>query len=340
MRSMQTIGILALAAALVGGMACGKDGNGGAETCDNGADDDGDGAVDCDDSECSTDAACGADTDPGTTDEDCNNGVDDDGDGAEDCDDSDCASDGDCAPTLLVPYYVGGGGIFGVDADNDQVVAIDLGGTPVTPTVQITIASEEYFSSNFDTQYSCTIILAYNGTDPLPLETYDFTYDGTAYKEAGFEMPDGEYDLTTDCTAEEGKELDESVMGSVEDIAATGWGATVGNFNPDIAAAIEGSDGGDGTTMDFVGGGFYWDVISQQSSLGLPDGVTPFDYGSGVGVSGSFEVLNSGGDPASADDIQNNDVLILDPTDVMNASGVPPTGAYFVNNLSGWTFGG
>lgn len=55
--------------------------------CADGRDDDGDGATDCDDSDCSTDPACST---PAR--EDCANGVDDDGDGAADCDDSDCAA--------------------------------------------------------------------------------------------------------------------------------------------------------------------------------------------------------------------------------------------------------
>ena len=48
----------------------------GVAVCDNGADDDGDGDVDCYDSDCANDDACTAGT------EDCNNGADDDGAGA------------------------------------------------------------------------------------------------------------------------------------------------------------------------------------------------------------------------------------------------------------------
>ena len=56
------------------------------EICDNGLDDDGDGAADCLDSEC---PACP---------EICDNGADDDGDGAADCDDDDCADAESCQP--------------------------------------------------------------------------------------------------------------------------------------------------------------------------------------------------------------------------------------------------
>ncbi len=60
------------------------------ESCDNGIDDDGDGKIDCLDSDCAADAACQ------TTPENCVNGVDDDGDSQIDCQDSDCSADAAC----------------------------------------------------------------------------------------------------------------------------------------------------------------------------------------------------------------------------------------------------
>lgn len=61
--------------------------------CSDGTDDDLDGAVDCNDSDCETDPACDNDVDL----EICNNAQDDDGDGAFDCNDSDCAGAPNCA---------------------------------------------------------------------------------------------------------------------------------------------------------------------------------------------------------------------------------------------------
>jgi hypothetical protein len=61
-------------------------------SCDNALDDDGDGTTDCDDSDCADDPACGT---PGSE-TDCADGQDEDGDGATDCDDSDCANDAAC----------------------------------------------------------------------------------------------------------------------------------------------------------------------------------------------------------------------------------------------------
>jgi hypothetical protein len=76
------------------------------ERCDDGIDNDRDGATDCDDPDCATFPACLPPV------EDCDNGVDDDGDGAVDCRDADCAADPACQP--------GGENCFdGVDNDGD-----------------------------------------------------------------------------------------------------------------------------------------------------------------------------------------------------------------------------
>lgn len=71
--------------------------DGGVELCDNTADDDGDGLVDCADTECEG-RSCGAPNAcvngqcvPATTEVDCTNGLDDDSNGATDCADLACA---------------------------------------------------------------------------------------------------------------------------------------------------------------------------------------------------------------------------------------------------------
>jgi hypothetical protein len=61
-----------------------------AENCRNGIDDDGDGAIDCDDGACAGEQACEVVA------EDCFNVIDDDGDGAADCGDADCANQAAC----------------------------------------------------------------------------------------------------------------------------------------------------------------------------------------------------------------------------------------------------
>ncbi len=64
------------------------------ELCGNGLDDDGDGAIDCADVDCALDPLCVVPI------EDCANEVDDDGDGAVDCEDDDCDGAPACRPPL------------------------------------------------------------------------------------------------------------------------------------------------------------------------------------------------------------------------------------------------
>jgi hypothetical protein len=64
--------------------------NAAAESCTNGVDDDLDGLVDCQDGDCSSNAACGG------TPENCTDGLDNDQDGAIDCGDLDCQNHPSC----------------------------------------------------------------------------------------------------------------------------------------------------------------------------------------------------------------------------------------------------
>ena len=106
------------------------------EVCDSGKDEDGDGKVDCGDSDCATFDACVerctggkdedldgavdcADSDCWTKDDGCkelcSGGADEDGDGLLDCDDLDCKSDVGCVPTYskdVLPIFAAhcGGG--------------------------------------------------------------------------------------------------------------------------------------------------------------------------------------------------------------------------------------
>lgn len=77
------------------------------ERCDNGTDDDGDGAIDCVDSDCVADPACGP-VEP----ESCGNTLDDDADGAIDCDDGDCAGETTCGAISEAVFDCLGGCVF------------------------------------------------------------------------------------------------------------------------------------------------------------------------------------------------------------------------------------
>jgi len=64
------------------------------EICSDAIDNDGDGMVDCDDSDCATSTLCYG----MPFEENCADAVDDDGDGLVDCDDDDCDDTPECAP--------------------------------------------------------------------------------------------------------------------------------------------------------------------------------------------------------------------------------------------------
>ena len=82
--------------------------------CDDGLDDDGDGRIDCNDSDCDDAPVCNED-DPVFEDEICDNGIDDDGDLEIDCTDPDCYSDPACLPVYEDCFD-------GIDNDDDTLV--------------------------------------------------------------------------------------------------------------------------------------------------------------------------------------------------------------------------
>ena len=78
-----------LALLMVPAVAFGAD-----EVCTGGADEDGDGHIDCDDFDCENDPAC-----EGFFEQNCVDEIDDDGDGYTDCADWDCDDDPACEGT-------------------------------------------------------------------------------------------------------------------------------------------------------------------------------------------------------------------------------------------------
>ena len=90
---------------------------GGVEICDNAPiDDDGDGDVDCFDSDCALDPACGG----ATSEVNCSDGQDNDNDGDADCDDSDCVADLYCTSGGVETDCVNGS-----DDDGDTLADCD-----------------------------------------------------------------------------------------------------------------------------------------------------------------------------------------------------------------------
>ena len=89
-------------------LLCPSGGEDGVEVCFNELDDDGDGDIDCDDSDCAADSYC--------IDEICGNNLDDDGDGYVDCDDTECWGDSTCDPEDC---------FNGVDDNNNGLIDCD-----------------------------------------------------------------------------------------------------------------------------------------------------------------------------------------------------------------------
>jgi len=73
------------------------------EICDNGKDDNGDGKIDCDDSDCAEFPGCLSAAYAAPVEKDCRDGLDNDGDGKVDCDDSDCVGLPECQ--VVGPAY-------------------------------------------------------------------------------------------------------------------------------------------------------------------------------------------------------------------------------------------
>jgi len=87
------------------------------EICDNNKDDDGDGNIDCADSDCSVHPSCNIISPP--VPENCSNGIDDDGDGKIDCTDGDCSTDPSC---VTPPSPISENCSNKIDDDNDGLI--------------------------------------------------------------------------------------------------------------------------------------------------------------------------------------------------------------------------
>lgn len=260
------------------------------------------------------------DTDVPANETDCDDGDDEDQDGAEDCEDSDCADSEDC---LFVPSFIAASGAFAYDATNDKVVSAIVGGQAAPPFIQIFIANADYETTGDDSD-ACTINLTYTGTADLALETWD--NDDGSY--AGFIMPEGEYDVETDC---ENLAPD---FGTAEDLASSGWGVGLGPeaADLDLSEVLDQSGVPESEWVYYAGGGFYWGME------GVPTEFSNFGYTTAIQIDADGNLLNGDGEIASTSDLQANDLALIEAADFVTDSGLPPTGYYSVGFLGGWSF--
>lgn len=208
-----------VSAMFVGLAACN---GGGAEDCSDNADNDGDAAVDCDDSECATDAACD-DTNDTTDTTDTNDGPevcddeagdDEDGDGDANCADSDCAGISTNCDEIMGIFEIGHATITattwtGTGTQGFEVYGMDATSfTAPTKTlceVEFDQAGVEHASAadctdcDFAFEVSFDNTAAQSGTDctnfDLTTDTGPYSVDGNSYG-YGFN-PVYEYDSQT-----------------------------------------------------------------------------------------------------------------------------------------------
>lgn len=288
-----------------------------AEICDNNTDDDADGDADCDDQDCSAEADCQVE------DEDCDNGRDDDGDGDEDCDDSECRSDDACKPVeVFEPYVMFVDGNFLYDAATDTIAsAIGTDGSPIPPTIAITIAEEAYFDA-YDDKYTCGVVY-YIEEGTVAREALS---DGTL-THAGFWMPTTAV-FDTNCENfdvdlyGDGTSVDyEALFGQYE------YGVGVGQVSTKLAA--------DKNWKDFItantSADFAFDTYVVGGGIGLRAGEDS-SYGQqnwamGYAVDKDFAII--------VDDADN--AQILSNTDVLGTeTGLPPTAYYRIGAFYGF----
>lgn len=147
-------------------------------SCLDTVDDDGDGATDCDDSDCASDPACAAPVETL-----CSNSLDDDGDGATDCWDSDCDSDPWCPGTETSCFD-------NVDNDHDELLDCDDPDCDTTPPC-----------GTPDTEISCVDNADNDGDSLVDCDDPDCVSAPACATEAGacFDDVDNDGDNLIDC---------------------------------------------------------------------------------------------------------------------------------------------
>lgn len=263
------------------------------------------------------------DTTVPTTETDCNDGDDNDQDGDEDCADSDCVSEAEC---MFVPEVFTGGGAFAYDATADEVTSAILADTVIPPIVQITLGNADWADTNAD-EDACVITLTYNGTAGIPLDIYDSvetqgTFSNTAddvdIKCAGFKMPANEYDIETTAPCDA---LDTTVLGTVDEIAAQGWGIGICPGGGLLEAGLA------SVPVDeqpfYYGGGLL--IGTEFSAIG---------YGTGIEIDADGNALNGAGTIADATDASANDFALIAATDAVPSNNIPVSGWYNVGFLA------
>jgi hypothetical protein len=194
---------LALSAALFGVLSLGtvacddKGDDTGTEDCGNASDDDGDGDVDCADSDCDGDDACQDESI-------CDDGIDNDGDEDIDCEDRDCNSDDTCTETgdecgdeedndgdgdtdcedsdceCFTPTNFGMGFNVGVQA-GEFITPTYNGGTALDNLAALYLIDYNNYSGLDDESYTCHLYYSLDTAEELDVSATDFSGDTWAF---------------------------------------------------------------------------------------------------------------------------------------------------------------
>jgi hypothetical protein len=270
------------------------------EDCENGRDDDGDGAADCDDDDCGCppeDCTNGFDDDrDGDADcedddcelevpcieTDCADGLDDDGDGDIDCDDRDCA--GEACPWEPAYFAVEGG--FAYDAATGEIGPASVGGEPNPPYVAISLVDAASMEAG-DPSRGCFVLFEHAGAEPP--ELLPMADEAVGVTHLGIVVPTSSPDwaILTSCTADQGFRLDPAGILGTDDAIA--WaqarfsevGVGVGAPSAEVDALLDETTGDE---RPWHGGGGQWLASADGAAYEASGYTFAVEVDEGMGV--------------------------------------------------------
>jgi hypothetical protein len=222
--------------------------------------------------------------------------------------------DVDCPPFL--PEFWSVSGEFGYDAAAGGVVPFVEDGVVHPPVLSIGITAAVYYQgtayASVDSNQTCTVTLTYTGTDPIPTTVesvpgVDAAGEPVTELRHTFRMPPGQFAVTTDCPDKRLFRTD--TFGTLDDIAAAGWGLGVGT------ATIV-----DPLAPDTLGAAARFGIVGEWAESGP---------GLGYAVDADLNVLNEAGEVATLRDVELGTLGSLSATSVSGESPLP-SGAYVV----------
>jgi hypothetical protein len=207
-------------------------------------------------------------------------------------------------------------GEFGYDAAAGGGVPFVEDGVVHPPVLSIGITAAVYSQGTAfpspDANQVCAVTLTYTGTDPIPTTVesvpgVDAAGEPVAALRHTFRMPPGQFAVTTDCPDKRLFRTD--TFGTLDDIAAAGWGLGVGT------ATIV-----DPLAPDSFGAAARFGIAGEWAEAGP---------GFGYVVDADLNVLNEAGEVATRRDVELGTQGAL-PAASVSGEAPLPSGAYVV----------